>query len=133
VMRSLSEMEHKLQSELRTQQQAVETSHLACDGTDPSPAAWPASKTINEVTRANATGVSGRAPITDHEAELAVGDLRDSTAEDDGFERGAKRRPAVNSEILPLPWSGRLGYVSISNEQSLRCGRSFGRLCGAKR
>jgi UV DNA damage endonuclease len=132
-MRSLSEMEHKLQSELKTQQQAVETSHLACDGNSPSSVTWPVSKTVNEVIRANDTEVSGEAPITGREAELAVGDLKDSTADDDGFERGAKRTPPVNSENLPLPWLGRLGYVSISDVQSLRCGRSFGRLYRAKR
>lgn len=27
-------------------------------------------------------------------------------------DRGAKRAPAVNSDYLPLPWRGRLGYVS---------------------
>lgn len=27
-------------------------------------------------------------------------------------ERGAARPPAVNSSYLPLPWKGRLGYVS---------------------
>lgn len=26
-------------------------------------------------------------------------------------ERGSKRPPAVNSDFLPLPWKGRLGYV----------------------
>jgi len=30
-------------------------------------------------------------------------------------ERGAARPPAVNSSYLPLPWKGRLGYVSYSN------------------
>lgn len=29
-------------------------------------------------------------------------------------ERGAKRAPAVNSDFLPLPWKGRLGYVRLS-------------------
>lgn len=30
----------------------------------------------------------------------------------DVAERGAKRPPPVNSDYLPLPWKGRLGYVS---------------------
>lgn len=29
----------------------------------------------------------------------------------EAVERGAKRTPAVNSDYLPLPWKGRLGYV----------------------
>ena len=30
----------------------------------------------------------------------------------DVADRGAKRPPPVNSDYLPLPWGGRLGYVS---------------------
>lgn len=40
-------------------------------------------------------------------AEVAEG-VEDSEAN----ERGAARPPAVNSSYLPLPWKGRLGYVS---------------------
>merc|ERR1712000_251290 len=29
----------------------------------------------------------------------------------DDVERGARRPPPVNSDTLPLPWTGRLGYV----------------------
>lgn len=31
--------------------------------------------------------------------------------DDDAVERGARRAPPVHSERLPLPWTGRLGYV----------------------
>lgn len=33
-------------------------------------------------------------------------------------DRGAKRPPAVNSDYLPLPWRGRLGYVSDTQSPS---------------
>lgn len=37
-------------------------------------------------------------------------------------DRGAKRAPAVNSDYLPLPWRGRLGYVSyIEGQMSTIC------------
>ncbi|PMB63827.1 UV-damage endonuclease [Beauveria bassiana] len=40
--------------------------------------------------------------------------VEDDEAENDdeavAVERGARRAPPVNSDILPLPWSGRLGY-----------------------
>lgn len=34
----------------------------------------------------------------------------------DAPERGAARAPPVNSSYLPLPWKGRLGYVSTSSQ-----------------
>jgi UV DNA damage endonuclease len=45
----------------------------------------------------------------------------DDAAKDEGevestagvAERGAARPPALNSSYLPLPWKGRLGYVSL--------------------
>lgn len=33
-------------------------------------------------------------------------------------ERGAKRAPAINSDFLPLPWKGRLGYVCTYHEHT---------------
>ncbi|KAJ4046503.1 UV-damage endonuclease [Fusarium oxysporum] len=32
----------------------------------------------------------------------------------DGMDRGANRPPPVNSETLPLPWKGRLGYACLN-------------------
>lgn len=48
----------------------------------------------------------------DHPFETAKDD--DSEARDELIEtiKGANRPPAVNSDYLPLPWRGRLGYVS---------------------
>ncbi|OAR00990.1 hypothetical protein LLEC1_05349 [Akanthomyces lecanii] len=39
-------------------------------------------------------------------AEAEIGDEDEALA----IERGARRLPPVNSDVLPLPWSGRLGY-----------------------
>lgn len=49
------------------------------------------------------------------EPAMQVGEDGEEVAYDDGSgvaERGAKRSPPVNSDYLPLPWKGRLGYVS---------------------
>lgn len=43
----------------------------------------------------------------------------DPEAAEESVERAAARAPAVNSSYLPLPWKGRLGYVSHS--PVLRC------------
>lgn len=43
-------------------------------------------------------------------ADGEVGDEDEALA----VERGARRLPPVHSDILPLPWSGRLGYVRAS-------------------
>ncbi|KAJ6783102.1 hypothetical protein PWT90_05924 [Aphanocladium album] len=40
----------------------------------------------------------------------------DNEDEAEPAERGAKRPPPVNSDILPLPWNGRLGYVRLPLE-----------------
>lgn len=52
----------------------------------------------------------------DAEQDNRVGSPGDNVdAAEDALEpadRGAKRAPAVNSDYLPLPWRGRLGYVS---------------------
>lgn len=43
----------------------------------------------------------------------AEGDIKDAAEEaPEVAERGAARPPAINSSYLPLPWKGRLGYVS---------------------
>jgi UV DNA damage endonuclease len=36
-------------------------------------------------------------------------------ASEEAVERGAARPPPVNSDYLPLPWKGRLGYVSFGS------------------
>ena len=73
----------------------------------------PPNDTIPSTCGRNAESVE-KAPMDGYQAELAAGDIVDAKADDEGFERGANRPPPVNSDRLPLPWSGRLGYVSAS-------------------
>ncbi|KAL2265908.1 hypothetical protein VTJ83DRAFT_5260 [Remersonia thermophila] len=45
---------------------------------------------------------------------LGAGGCEPSEEVPDMAERGAARRPAVNSSYLPLPWTGRLGYACLN-------------------
>lgn len=119
AMRELSEMEHKLQNAVRTQRLAVESSDLHVKKeTSQEPDIRPTMYSPNTDTvtaRGNLEGKSkvvDTAPLDEYDAKLAAGDVADAKDEEDGASRGADRPPPVNSEVLPLPWKGRLGYVS---------------------
>ncbi|WAO92521.1 UV-damage endonuclease [Fusarium falciforme] len=120
AMRELSEMEHKLQNAVRRQRQAVESSDLHVKvesvmdrGIRPKMHTPPPNDTIPSTCGRNAENVE-KAPMDGYQAELAAGDVVDAKADDEGFERGANRSPPVNSDRLPLPWSGRLGYACLN-------------------
>ncbi|KAM0549817.1 hypothetical protein ACHAPJ_009256 [Fusarium lateritium] len=122
AMRELSEMEHKLQSAVRTQRLAVESSDLHVQNENANePVIRPKMHAPNQdtitTTRDNFGGKSKvveKAPLDGYEAELAAGDVADAKGEEDGSERGANRPPPVNSSTLPLPWNGRLGYACLN-------------------
>ena len=137
AMESLQDMENQLQSAVKRQQLAVENSDLTCevdpdlDGDTTIPAKRPGKSTvINDHKRETADVEMEQEPLDAKEAVVAKRDLDPSTMEDDGIERGARREPPVNSEMLPLPWKGRLGYVrdSILQERLGVPGR-LGRRC----
>ncbi|KAL2681247.1 UV-damage endonuclease [[Neocosmospora] mangrovei] len=120
AMRELSEMEHKLQNAVKRQRQAVESSdlHVKVGSTmerniRPRMRTPPPNDTIPSNCGRNAESVE-KAPMDNYQAELAAGDIVDAKADDEGFERGANRPPPVNSDRLPLPWSGRLGYACLN-------------------
>lgn len=125
AMRNLQDMENSLQNAVKKQQLAVETSDLTvvvdeASATDPTapnqPTQPPRSRKkqiINEYNGEHPDSVE-QAPLDNYEAELADGDLP-TEPRDDGIERGARRPPPVNSDQLPLPWTGRLGYVRPDN------------------
>ena len=53
--------------------------------------------------------------------EAAATNIVEPDDSPDAPERGAARAPPVNSSYLPLPWKGRLGYVSTSlNPKEIR-------------
>jgi UV DNA damage endonuclease len=121
AMRELSEMEHKLQDAVRTQRLAVESSDLhvkkeVAQEPDIRPKMYSPNKdTVTAHGRNGTSKVIDTAPLDGHDAELAAGDMADAKEEEEGgADRGANRPPPVNSEVLPLPWKGRLGYVSTT-------------------
>lgn len=52
--------------------------------------------------------------VEDREASPDEGESQNPEL-DDGDQATQKRRPAVNSDILPLPWKGRLGFAYCSS------------------
>lgn len=123
AMLELSKMEQKLQTAVRTQRLAIESSDLhlkeeAFNEPDIRPKIYtPNQKTIparqNLEGKSDAVTGTSTAPLDVEDAEVAAGDVAEAE-EEDTAERGANRPPPVNSDTLPLPWKGRLGYVSSS-------------------
>ncbi|RGP81797.1 putative uv-endonuclease uve-1 [Fusarium longipes] len=121
AIRELSEMEHKLQDAVRTQRLAVESSDLHVKKEiAQEPTIQPNMYSPNKDTIAARGNLNGRskvvdtAPLDEHDAKLAEGDVDDAKEDEVGADRGANRPPPVNSEVLPLPWKGRLGYACLN-------------------
>ncbi|WXC64671.1 UV-damage endonuclease [Fusarium graminearum] len=121
AMRELSEMEHKLQDAVRTQRLAVESSDLHVKKEiAQEPSIRPKVNAPNNNNTVAARGkLNGKpkavetAPQDEHDAELAADDMAEAK-EENGVNRGANRPPPVNSDTLPLPWKGRLGYACLN-------------------
>jgi UV DNA damage endonuclease len=116
AMHKLSEMEHKLQNAARKERLAVETSDLHVEEgstveSDIRSKIHSPEKEILPTTRMKKADRLKRAPLGGPEDELAMTDIFNGEG-DEGSDQGANRPPPVNSDRLPLPWSGRLGYVS---------------------
>lgn len=110
-------MEDRLQDATRKQRLAVESSELREDPQQPAEVLQ-TSKTretkrkVGNDKAKDKKNTLEKASIDGIDAELAMGDLVDAKPENDGVERGSRRTPPFNSDQMPLPWTGRLGYVS---------------------
>ncbi|KAM3485606.1 hypothetical protein MY8738_001136 [Beauveria namnaoensis] len=77
-------------------------------------------KIVEKRTRTRTTSKPQAKPEARLEAKTQTPDAKaedDEVENDDevvAVERGARRAPPVNSDILPLPWSGRLGYACLN-------------------
>ncbi|KAM3548718.1 hypothetical protein ARSEF4850_009252 [Beauveria asiatica] len=77
-------------------------------------------KIVEKRTRRRATSKPQAKPKARPQAKTQTPDVKveDDEAENDdeavAVDRGARRAPPVNSDILPLPWSGRLGYACLN-------------------
>ncbi|KAH7187360.1 UV-endonuclease UvdE-domain-containing protein [Fusarium oxysporum] len=117
AMHKLSEMEHKLQNAARKERLAVETSDLHVEegstvASDIRSKIHSPEKEILPTTYMKADRLK-RAPLGGPEDELAMTDIF-NVEDDKGSDQGANRPPPVNSDRLPLPWSGRLGYACLN-------------------
>ncbi|KAF4589663.1 putative UV-endonuclease UVE-1 [Ophiocordyceps camponoti-floridani] len=95
AVHGLSEMEQRLHREVRKQRLAVENSDLCRDKPKTS------RKQPDEAQTNGGTSETHGADVKAQTDDVAP-------------EKGARRPPAVNSERLPLPWTGRLGYACLN-------------------
>ncbi|KAH7165642.1 UV-endonuclease UvdE-domain-containing protein [Dactylonectria macrodidyma] len=114
--RQLSEMEHKLKSAVRKQRLAVQNSEFNVElassrqvGIHHVP---PLPIQTKNKPDSKQQPVEPTPSDTD-QAEVVTSDI-DAEPDIDGVKKGADRPPPVNSDILPLPWSGRLGYACLN-------------------
>lgn len=135
AMKDLHEIDERLKSNTKRQRRAIEDSHLAANASrSDEKAMLKGSKTsrkppVNDKVKeeddeGDPTFPSPQsletAPMSEDEAKQVAECIQEDAAEaePDGqnasFERGAMRPPPVNSDYLPLPWKGRLGYACLN-------------------
>lgn len=120
ALRDMGEMEMKLKNASRKQRLAVESSDLTkqsfayLDQAPPKPTPHPPGKeVVNEKPHIERDAVDEAKLELEDECDIAMAEREGATIDAEiGPERGARRPPPVNSDRLPLPWTGRLGYVS---------------------
>ncbi|ODA83494.1 hypothetical protein RJ55_02008 [Drechmeria coniospora] len=117
----LGEMEQKLQSEALKQRLAVEDSAIIMETSRPAKRAGrTSSKMVDKVVVPNTSNGSADAKtgIDEHmgnETENGIDlDTPFMLAGRDGQIKSGRRPPPINSEMLPLPWLGRLGYACLN-------------------
>lgn len=131
AIKDLNDMDERLQSNTKRQRRAIEDSRLTCNGSRLE------EKAISNVTKNPKRAIVNdrikeeegepkfpspqkieAAPMANGQAAEVAEWLQEDAADAEpegqnaSFERGATRPPPVNSDYLPLPWKGRLGYVS---------------------
>jgi UV DNA damage endonuclease len=135
AMAYLNEMDERLHNHTKRQRRAIEDSHIASiNGRSEEKALLRGNRTpkralINDKVKEEDEGEPAfpspqsieTAPMSDGEAKQVAECIQEDAADaepegqDVSFERGAARPPPVNSDYLPLPWKGRLGYVSAGS------------------
>lgn len=115
AMQGLSEMESSFKRDIKRRKLQVEESIF--ESTAARTALFPPrisrqSSGVLKVDQLLLTPERDPCDADDQGWEPAMGTDADVQEEvPEAAERGAKRPPAVNSDYLPLPWKGRLGYV----------------------
>lgn len=125
----LRQMDHDLRTETKRQKLQLEESHIPSktdsskmDGDSPKQT----KKRTNSDSWENTSTNTGSLSLVQEMSKFSMGrdnDLKESgeettgnEAREDGYDAirnlAAARPPPVNSGYLPIPWTGRLGYVS---------------------
>lgn len=113
TMRELGEMGLKLQSAVKIQRLAVETSDLSkCDPERVREEAFKLRPASMRQAKAEQKVEEKIPEKPNFDTDLQSADAAEEKADSEVVERTARRPPPVNSDVLPLPWKGRLGYVS---------------------
>ncbi|KAK2616948.1 UV-damage endonuclease [Conoideocrella luteorostrata] len=108
AIHTLSEMEHKLSDEVKRQRLAVEASDLQDMATE---------DVDNSVSRVAPKRSASQSKANLTEKKTKVGPNTpdgDASVDDEVGDRGSRRPPPVNSDRLPFPWIGRLGYACLN-------------------
>ena len=83
------------------------------------------SKPIAKKTAAKAKVTKAAAATTPEKSKAKTSDPQDPEADEDveadeeEIKEASRRPPPVNSDYLPLPWKGRLGYVSVREDERI--------------
>ena len=118
AMLELTKMEENFQNVVKRQRLAVEKSDLGIHTDEPPEiiqnlgSVNPSSRVLGAKSQDEPDDIE-QAPLDKHDAELAKGDIAKAKSEDEPTDRGSRRPAAVNSGTVPVPWKGRLGYVSL--------------------
>ncbi|KAK9439988.1 SET domain protein [Metarhizium brunneum] len=114
AMHNLWEMEHKLLNEAKRQRLAIEASNLEALAAKEDEAYGSQDVTKSSIKCMDAVATStGTARQTKSDNDMNSVE-ETASLENEVGERGAKRPPPVNSDQLPLPWTGRLGYACLN-------------------
>lgn len=127
AIESLEEMELAFRRDTKKRKLQVESSVISSQDATPDRAFMP------RMVRGNSSVLqpSSRLLLTpERDNGDAEDDIGDGVAEEEPeahdkalepVDVAAQRAPAVNSDFLPLPWKGRLGYVSHLRSGSSQC------------
>ncbi|KKO99841.1 UV-damage endonuclease [Trichoderma harzianum] len=115
TMRELGEMGLKLQSAVKIQRLAVETSDLSkCDPERVREEAFKLRPASMRQAKAEQKVEEKTLEKPNVDSDLQSADAAEEKADSEVVERTARRPPPVNSDVLPLPWKGRLGYACLN-------------------
>ncbi|PNP39424.1 hypothetical protein TGAMA5MH_08630 [Trichoderma gamsii] len=113
TMKELGEMGLKLQSAVKRQRLAVETSDLSkCDPERVREEATRTRPALKRRAKENPEEATEQKVVEKPKVveQTETADTSEANADAETIERSARRPPPVNSDVLPLPWKGRLGY-----------------------